>query len=367
MKMNAEILTLTGAALGTIVLLFLICFTVFFYCKRKRSSEEHMNPMPEAICRRFTAKEIRNATNNFDRDLLIGEGGFGRIFKGYLDSEKTTPVAIKALKPYSSLVSEQFWAEIEMLSKLCHPHLVSLIGYCNDQRLMVLVYEYMAHGTLRDHLYHSHNPPLPWKQRLEICIAVARVLHYLHAGDSHTIIHRDIKTSNILLDENCVAKVSDFGLSKSVVNIYAVSTDAAVLCARPVTNMQLNKEEVSLIDWARNCIQNGTIHQIIDPKLRGKIFPECLNKYVEIAANCVRRTGIQRLCMDDVIENLEFALELQQTADSEKEKMNPGGEHSYPQVLIHPSLRANIYGWSEFETDNFPSISSDSFSDTISS
>ncbi|KDP27268.1 hypothetical protein JCGZ_19967 [Jatropha curcas] len=199
--MNAEILALTGAALGTIVLLFLIWFTVFFYCKRKRSSEEHMIPMPEGICRHFTAKEIRNATTNFDRDLLIGDGEFGRVFKGYLDSEKTTPLAIKALKPNSSQGSDQFWAEIETLSKLRHPHLVSLIGYCNDQRLMVLVYEYMAHGTLRDPLYQTHNPPLPWEQRLEICIAVARILHYLHAGDSHTIIHRDIKTSNILLDE----------------------------------------------------------------------------------------------------------------------------------------------------------------------
>ncbi|KDP27269.1 hypothetical protein JCGZ_19968 [Jatropha curcas] len=152
-----------------------------------------MNPMPEGICSRFTTEEIRNATNNFDRDLLIGDGGFGTAFEG----------------------SKEFWTKIEMLLKLRHPHLLSLIGYCNDQRLMVLVYEYVAHGNLRDHLDRGHNSPLPWKQRLEICIGAARGIKYLHAGAEHSIIiHRDIKSTNISLDEKWVPKVSDFGLSR---------------------------------------------------------------------------------------------------------------------------------------------------------
>ncbi|KDP27271.1 hypothetical protein JCGZ_19970 [Jatropha curcas] len=314
-----------------------------------------MNPVPEGICRRFTAEEIRNATNNFDRDLLIGDGGFGRVFKGYLDSEKTTPVAIKALKPNSSQGSKEFWTEIEMLSKLRHPHLVSLIGYCNDQRLMVLVYEYMAHGTLRAHLYHTHNPPLPWKQRLEICIAAARGIKYLHAGAEHSvIIHRDIKSTNILLDENWVPKVSDFGLSRlgpTSLSMSHVTTDVKgtfgyldpsyyftnhlsvksdvfsfgvllfeVLCARPAVDIRLEEEQHSLVLWARQHVKDGTLDQIIDPNLTGEIAPACLKVYQTIAVKCLRENRNERPTMAKVLQKLELALKLQENADAAAEE-----------------------------------------------
>ncbi|KAG6729102.1 probable receptor-like protein kinase At5g24010 [Carya illinoinensis] len=296
--------------------------------------------------------EIQDATHNFDPKLLIGEGGFGKVYKATLHNGMT--VAVKRSDPKHGQGLPEFETEVLVLSKIRHRHLVSLIGYCEERFEMILVYEFMENGTLRDHLYDpnekskrsSKRSKLSWKQRLEICISSAKGLHYLHTCSHGGIIHRDVKSTNILLNKNYVAKVADFGLSKSGPNdpdhfsvgikgsfgymdpeyfrslqfteksdVYSFGVVLLeVLCARPAIINSTKREEINLAEWGMLWQMKGQLENIIDPLLVGDINHDSLRKFGETAEKCLKGDGANRPTMLDVIWDLEYALQLHQTA-----------------------------------------------------
>ncbi|XP_042398008.1 probable receptor-like protein kinase At1g30570 [Zingiber officinale] len=291
------------------------------------------------VGRRFTMADIKIATRNFDESLVIGTGGFGKVYRGEIDEGVT--VAIKRADKQSEQGVREFETEIEMLSKLRHRHLVSMIGFCDEQGEMVLVYEYMANGTLRSHLVGGDRPSLTWRQRLGTCIGAARGLHYLHTGSERGIIHRDVKSTNILLDEDFVAKVADFGLSRDgpAVDQTHVSTAVKgsfgyldpeyfrrlqlteksdlfsfgvvlleVVCARPVIDTTLPNGQINLAEWA---LRQRPVERIVDPRLKEEGYsPESVEKFVEIAEKCLADEGKNRPTMGEVLWQLENVLRL---------------------------------------------------------
>ncbi|KAI4302846.1 hypothetical protein MLD38_038545 [Melastoma candidum] len=296
----------------------------------------------------FSFSKLRHATDNFSRALKIGEGGFGSIYRGTItcsdgNGEGQVEVAVKVLKRDSSQGHKQWVAEIQFLGVLEHPNLVKLIGYCGEdtERGMerLLVYELMPNKSLEDHLFNRAYPTLSWQARLEILLGAARGLAYLHEGLEVQVIHRDFKSSNVLLDENFKPKLSDFGLAREgpapdrthvttkVVGTHGYAAPDYVetghlttksdvwsfgvvlyeaLAGRPSLNQKLPKSEQKILEWVKQFpASSKKFSTIIDPRLENQFSVGAAREVARLADRCLARRAKSRPKMSEVVEKLQ--------------------------------------------------------------
>uniref|UniRef100_A0A161XU82 non-specific serine/threonine protein kinase n=1 Tax=Daucus carota subsp. sativus TaxID=79200 RepID=A0A161XU82_DAUCS len=234
----------------------------------------------------FTFRELAAATKNFRPECLLGEGGFGRVYKGKLGNTGQI-VAIKKLDRNGLQGSREFLVEVLMLSLLHDPNLVNLIGYCADGDQRLLVYEYMPLGSLEDHLLDlsEGQQPLDWYTRMKIALHAAKGLEYLHEKAKPPVIYRDLKSSNILLEHDFNAKLSDFGLAKlgPMGDRSHVSSRAEPIFKEP-----------------------HRFTELADPLLEGKFPIKALNQAVAVASMCLQDDATIRPSMSDVVTALTF-------------------------------------------------------------
>ncbi|CAL5401896.1 unnamed protein product [Camellia sinensis] len=287
----------------------------------------------------FSFEELKKYTNTFSDANCIGVGGYGKVYRGTLPSEQL--VAIKRAKQGSTQGDLEFKSELELLSRVHHKNVVSLVGFCFEQDEQMLVYEYIANGTLKESLSGKSGLRLDWMRRLRIALGAARGLQYLHELANPPIIHRDIKSNNILLDEYLNAKVSDFGLSKSIGDpenchiTTQIKGTMGYLDPEYCMTQQLTEKSdvygfgVLMIELitAKQPIEKGKyivrevrqkidetkdlydLHEIIDPNILGTAL-KGLEKFVDLAMRCVEEEGAARPTMGEVVKEIENIMQI---------------------------------------------------------
>ncbi|CAI9779021.1 unnamed protein product [Fraxinus pennsylvanica] len=381
-----------GSSVGAAVLLIVTITSCILLWKGKKNRPKRDKQLlssfdgagtEAAHC--FTLSELEEATNNFERK--VGSGGFGVVYYGKLKHGKE--IAVKVLTNDSFQGKREFSNEVALLSRIHHRNLVHFLGYCQEDGKDILVYEFMHNGTLKEHLYGplTRERGISWIKRLEIADDAAKGIEYLHTGCVPSIIHRDLKTSNILLDKNMRAKVSDFGLSKlaldgashvsSIVRgtvgyldpEYYISqqlTDKSDVYSFGVILLELisGQEAISnvnfgvncrnIVQWAKLHIESGDIQGIIDPTLH-EYDIQSMWKIAEKAMMCVQPHGSMRPSMCEVIKEIQDAIAIERGSAAKQVSSDEISRHS-----VHSSLNMGSLDLGANRLNPIPNLSSQS-------
>ncbi|KAF5740668.1 Serine/threonine-protein kinase [Tripterygium wilfordii] len=285
----------------------------------------------------YTLRELEDSTNGFADENVIGEGGYGIVYRGIL--EDNTQVAIKNLLNNRGQAEKEFKVEVEAIGRVRHKNLVRLLGYCVEGAHRMLVYEYVDNGNLEQWLHGDVGPcsPLTWEIRMNITLGAAKGLAYLHEGLEPKVVHRDVKSSNILLDRQWSTKVSDFGLAKLLVSERSYVTTRVmgtfgyvapeyastgmlnersdvysfgillmeIISGRNPVDYSRPQGEVNLVDWIKTMVSNRNAESVLDPRLVEKPSSRALKRALLVALRCVDPNAQKRPKMGHVIHMLE--------------------------------------------------------------
>ncbi|XP_015074101.1 probable receptor-like serine/threonine-protein kinase At5g57670 [Solanum pennellii] len=290
-----------------------------------------------ATCRLFKFQELLLATLKFSSENIIGKGGSSQVFKGCLPDGKE--LAVKILKQSEGAVRE-FVLEIEIITALSHKNIISLFGFCFEDNHLLLVYDFLSRGSLEENLHGNNKNPLAfgWKERYKVAVGVAEALEYLHGRDDQPVIHRDVKSSNILLCDDFEPQLSDFGLAKwaTTTSSHITCTDVAgtfgylapeyfmygkvndkidvyafgvvlleLISGRKPISSNCPKGQESLVIWAKPILTSGKYAQLLDPQLSSDYDCELVERMVLAAALCIRRAPRARPQMSIVSKLLK--------------------------------------------------------------
>ncbi|XP_073107620.1 probable LRR receptor-like serine/threonine-protein kinase At1g56140 [Elaeis guineensis] len=332
---NKRIGLVVGIAAGAVALVLFTLLVMLIRKQRRRLGKDDDEDLFEISARpnTFTYMELKSATDNFCPSNKLGEGGFGRVFKGKLSDGRT--VAVKQLSVASRQGKLQFMTEIATVSAVQHRNLVKLCGCCIEGGNRLLVYEYLENKSLDQALFGKSNLHLDWPTRFEICLGTARGLAYLHEESRVRIVHRDIKASNILLDADLNPKISDFGLAKlyddkkthittrvagtigylapeyamrghltEKADVFGFGVVALeVVSGRPNSDRRLEEERVFLLEWAWNLRENGRELEMVDPSLSSFNQEEAI-RIINVAFLCTQASPMLRPPMSRVVAML---------------------------------------------------------------
>lgn len=353
----------TVIPIATATLMFIAAFIILHRMRNKQASRMVYNSRPNSpreqstlfVNRKFTYKELKLMTENFREE--IGRGGFGTVFLGHLE-DGTTPVAVKICMQKTSHGDKEFTAEAQHLGRVHHRNLVSLIGYCKDKKHLGLVYEFMHGGDLEDRLRGVSSStssvtseafavaPLTWHQRLKIALDSAQGLEYLHKSCQPPLIHRDVKTRNILLTADLQAKIADFGLTKALTGgefVTHVTTQPAgtlgyldpeyyntsrlseksdvysfgvvlleLLTGLPAAVPISATESIHVAQWTRQRLAEGCgVENVADPRMGESYDINSAWKVAELALRCKDLPSRERPAMSDVVAELRECLQLE--------------------------------------------------------